>query len=98
MCLPYLYRESTSFTDRTTGAYPIWGRRFPATVAVGMAVTGRPPAQARACGAAAYYVARHIMQSILSPAPRRKMLEDTTTHHRRDGGLKMDWTKPLHCA
>jgi hypothetical protein len=34
------------------------------------------------------------MQSIFSPAARRKILRGGTDGGRRDGGLKMDWTKP----
>jgi hypothetical protein len=35
-----------------------------------------------------------IMQSIFSVAARRDTLRDDATADRRDGGLKMDWTKP----
>ena len=38
----------------------------------------------------------HIMQSIFSPAARCTSVSLPGTHRRRDGGLKMDWTKPLH--
>ena len=36
------------------------------------------------------------MQSIFSPAARRETLVETGAFDRRDGELKMDWTKPLH--
>ena len=36
------------------------------------------------------------MQSIFSPAARRGTLGVRATFDRRDGELKMDWTKPLH--
>jgi hypothetical protein len=36
-----------------------------------------------------------IMQSIFSPAARRKTLRVGANFDRRDGELKMDWTKPL---
>jgi hypothetical protein len=37
-----------------------------------------------------------IMQSIFSSASRRYRLERLGRAGRRDGELKMDWTKPLH--
>jgi hypothetical protein len=50
----------------------------------------------------AHYVARHIMQSIFSPmqsifspAARQQDAESGRDARRRDGGLKMDRTKPL---
>jgi hypothetical protein len=36
------------------------------------------------------------MQSIFSPAVREQEL-GLTGNLARTGGLKMDWTKPLHC-
>jgi len=36
------------------------------------------------------------MQSIFSPAARRDPLQVRANSDRRDGELKMDWTKPLH--
>jgi hypothetical protein len=39
-----------------------------------------------------------IMQSIFRPAARRQNIEGRRNADRRDGGLKMDWTKPLHNA
>jgi hypothetical protein len=36
------------------------------------------------------------MQSIFSPAARRDTLREEGNLHRRDGELKMDWTKPPH--
>jgi hypothetical protein len=36
------------------------------------------------------------MQSIFSSASRRYRLERLARAGRRDGELKMDWTKPLH--
>jgi hypothetical protein len=38
---------------------------------------------------------RGIMQSIFSPAVREHELDDMG-NLVRTGGLKMDWTKPLH--
>ena len=38
---------------------------------------------------------RRIMQSIFSPAARRNTLRESGNLDRRDGELKMDWTKPL---
>jgi hypothetical protein len=38
------------------------------------------------------------MQSIFRPASRRVRLEEHTKADRRDGGLKMGWTKPLGCG
>jgi hypothetical protein len=38
------------------------------------------------------------MQSIFSPAARRETLRVRANFDRRDGELKMDWTKPLHDA
>jgi hypothetical protein len=38
------------------------------------------------------------MQSIFSPAARRDTLRVRAKFDRRDGELKMDWTKPLHEA
>jgi hypothetical protein len=38
------------------------------------------------------------MQSIFSPAARRDALRVRASLDRRDGELKMDWTKPLHDA
>ena len=37
----------------------------------------------------------HIMQSIFSPSARRDTLPEAANLDRRDGELKMDWTKPL---
>jgi hypothetical protein len=37
-----------------------------------------------------------MMQSIFSPAARRQDTQIMRGALRRDGGLKMDWTKPLH--
>jgi len=34
------------------------------------------------------------MQSIFSPAARRERLREYENAERRDGELKMDWTKP----
>ena len=34
------------------------------------------------------------MQSIFGPAARREGLREQETAERRDGELKMDWTKP----
>ena len=45
-----------------------------------------------------YYAVHRIMQSIFSPAARRKILRGKHEAGRRAGGLKMDWTKPLHCV
>jgi hypothetical protein len=36
----------------------------------------------------------HMMQSIFSPAARCTSVSLPGTQRRRDGGLKMDWTKP----
>jgi hypothetical protein len=36
-----------------------------------------------------------IVQSIFSPAARRDTPRGTGNFDRRDGELKMDWTKPL---
>ena len=41
------------------------------------------------------YVVHNIMQSIFSPAARRNTLRESGNLDRRDGELKMDWTKPL---
>ena len=38
------------------------------------------------------------MQSIFRPTARRDKLRVQANVDRRDGGLKMDWTKPLHDA
>ena len=38
-----------------------------------------------------------IMQSIFRPASRREALGKHSEGGRRDGGLKMGWTKPLGC-
>ena len=38
----------------------------------------------------------HIMQSIFSPAARRDTRREGANLDRRDGELKMDWTKPPH--
>ena len=35
------------------------------------------------------------MQSIFRPAARRETLGEQSEGGRRDGGLKMGWTKPL---
>jgi hypothetical protein len=37
-----------------------------------------------------------IVQSIFSPAARRDTLREEANLDRRDGELKMDWTKPPH--
>jgi hypothetical protein len=37
------------------------------------------------------------MQSIFRPASRREVLGERSEGSRRDGGLKMGWTKPLGC-
>ena len=37
------------------------------------------------------------MQSIFRPASRRETLGKHSEDSRRDGGLKMGWTKPLGC-
>jgi hypothetical protein len=37
------------------------------------------------------------MQSIFRPALRRETLGEHSEGDRRDGGLKMGWTKPLGC-
>jgi hypothetical protein len=37
-----------------------------------------------------------MLQSIFSPAARRQDTQIMRGALRRDGGLKMDWTKPLH--
>jgi hypothetical protein len=42
------------------------------------------------------YVEHALMQSIFCPAARRRTLRGCRKAGRRDGGLKMDWTKPLH--
>src|SRR6266481_8087342 len=39
-----------------------------------------------------------IMQSIFRPASRRETLGEESEGGRRDGGLKMGWTKPLPSA
>jgi hypothetical protein len=44
------------------------------------------------------YAPHCILQSIFRPAARRQNREGRRTADRRDGGLKMDWTKPLHNA
>ena len=44
------------------------------------------------------YALQRVMQSIFRPAARRQNLEGRRNADRRDGGLKMDWTKPLHNA
>jgi hypothetical protein len=36
------------------------------------------------------------MQSIFSPAARRDTRREEANLDRRDGELKMDWTKPTH--
>jgi hypothetical protein len=36
------------------------------------------------------------VQSIFSPAARRDTLRERANLDRRDGELKMDWTKPTH--
>src|SRR5580704_14234322 len=41
------------------------------------------------------YAASGIMQSIFRSAARRDTLGKHSKGGRRDGGLKMDWTKPL---
>jgi hypothetical protein len=38
----------------------------------------------------------HILQSIFSPAARRETRREEANLDRRDGELKMDWTKPTH--
>src|SRR6266436_3074802 len=38
------------------------------------------------------------MQSIFRPASRRKTFGEQSEGDRRDGGLKMGWTKPLPSA
>jgi len=40
----------------------------------------------------------NITQSIFRPAPRRERLGEHPVADRRDGGLKMGWTKPLGCG
>jgi len=40
------------------------------------------------------YAELGIMQSIFSPAARREGLREREYAERRDGELKMDWTKP----
>ena len=40
------------------------------------------------------YPALGIMQSIFSSAARREGLRERENAERRDGELKMDWTKP----
>jgi len=40
------------------------------------------------------YVPGNIMQSIFSPAARREKLREQENAERRDGELRMDWTKP----
>ena len=40
----------------------------------------------------------HTMQSIFRPASRRETLGEESEGGRRDGGLKMGWTKPLPSA
>jgi hypothetical protein len=40
----------------------------------------------------------NIMQSIFRPAARRETLGEQSEGGRRDGGLKMGWTKPLPSA
>ena len=42
--------------------------------------------------------ARHIIQSIFRPAARRERLGKHPKGDRRDGGLKMGWTKPSGCG
>jgi hypothetical protein len=42
------------------------------------------------------YVAGNIMQRIFSLAARRDPPREEGNLDRRDGELKMDWTKPLH--
>jgi hypothetical protein len=44
------------------------------------------------------YGTRSIMQSIFRPAARRETLGEQSEGGRRDGGLKMGWTKPLSRA
>jgi hypothetical protein len=39
-------------------------------------------------------VLQHILQSIFSSAARRHNVRRSRTAVRRDGELKMDWTKP----
>ena len=39
-----------------------------------------------------------ITQSIFRAAPRRERLGEHPLADRRDGGLKMGWTKPLGCG
>ena len=39
-----------------------------------------------------------ITQSIFRPASRRETLGEHTKGDRRDGDLKMGWTKPLGCG
>jgi len=40
------------------------------------------------------YAELGIMQSIFGPAARREGLREQENAERRDGELKMDWTKP----
>jgi hypothetical protein len=42
------------------------------------------------------YAVHRIMQSIFSPAARRDTRREEANLDRRDGELKMDWTKPTH--
>lgn len=49
----------------------------------------------KAYGFRSYDVLKNIMQSIFSSAARRQDAESGRGAHRRDGGLKMDRTKPL---
>jgi hypothetical protein len=44
----------------------------------------------------AYYDQLVVMQSIFGQAARRQDTQIVRGALRRDGGLKMDWTKPLH--
>jgi hypothetical protein len=57
----------------------------------------RPDAQAaNLTGTTRHNPVLGIMQSIFSPAARRDTLREEGNLHRRDGELKMDWTKPPH--
>ena len=51
-------------------------------------------AQGVARSGSACYADVGIMQSIFSPAARRSSVEEGEKRGGRDGGLKMDWTKP----
>jgi len=57
-------------------------------------VAGRKVGHEALTGAQAGWVLSREMRSIFSPAARRERLREQENADRRDGELKMDWTKP----